>query len=173
MTETTPARKRRPLVIAAGVLVLAVLALAAWVLTRPSSPAGERDRALRGVLEQGGPEGWTPARDPAVPGSWTEQDGRPVLLGDDGFTVVWSTSPATAQSCAALAAWATGRIAGAAGSDVAASCPAALRDAAGGANPFSSYRTEAGEHGRYLFSARLGGDTLYAGLTYEGPNALR
>ncbi|MBB4739284.1 hypothetical protein BJY16_002743 [Actinoplanes octamycinicus] len=190
---TTPApapRRRRPIVIALGVLVLVLLALAAWVATRPPSPTGDRDLALSGVLSYGGPEGWPVAKEPAAqpsiegtePGAqWTERDGKPVLLGDNGFTVLWATTPATAQACADLAEWAGKRMDPAAAPDVTASCPSAIASPPGDARIISSYGTPPGEHGRYLFSAWVGpldGQTaLWAGLTYEGPsdtaNALR
>ncbi|WP_436523037.1 hypothetical protein [Actinoplanes sp. HUAS TT8] len=179
MTETSPAepitapRRRRPIVIAAGVVVVVLVALVAWISTRPSSPTAARDTALQGVLAYGGPDGWELGQDPAVidvdGARWTQQDGHPVMLAEDSFTLVWSTSPATPQACATLATWAGKRLAAEAGADVTDSCPGALADKSGEERIVSSYATDPGEHGQYLFVARIGADTLYADLTYRGP----
>ncbi|MFI1989893.1 hypothetical protein [Actinoplanes sp. NPDC020271] len=184
MTETSPAepvtvpRRRRPIVVALGILVVVVVALAAWVWTRPPSPTDERDAALQGVLAYGGPSGWQLVSDPGLDVSdqteWTQQDGNPVLLGANGFTLVWSTT-GTPEACAALAGWAAKRFTADAGKDVTASCPAAVAAKSDEDRVFAGQGTEPGEHGRYLFSARTRADVLFAGLTYEGPdrNALR
>ncbi len=170
---TTPSRRRRPIVIAGGVLLVVVVALVAWISTRQPSPDAERDTALQGVLAYGGPPGWQRSEDPAIDTTddirWAEQDGGPVLLHDNGFTVVWST-PATAESCKAVADWAAKRLAPEAGSDVTVSCPAALAGKSGDERVFSSYGTEPGEHGRYVFVARMGADTIFATLAYQGPD---
>jgi hypothetical protein len=168
-----PARaRRRPIIIAAGVLAVLMAALFAWVWSRPSSPTAARDSALQGVLSYGGPAGWQVVQDPTIPdvgnAKWTERDDQPVLLGDDGFTVIWSTSPATTEACAALADWATKRVDPAAGEDVTGSCAGSLAGSSGQGKTISAYGTEAGEHGRYLFSARVGSGAIFAGLTYEG-----
>lgn len=179
MTETSPVEqqtapsRRRPIVIALGVLAVVVIALVVWVSTRSSSPNADRDTALDGVLAYGGPDGWTQSEDPAIEPAdgmrWEQRDGRPVLLKDNGFTVVWSTV-ATKESCAALAEWASKRMATEAGTDVTTSCPGALAKKAGDELIFASYGTEPGEHGRYAFAGRMGGDTIYAALSYAGPD---
>ncbi|MCW2136386.1 hypothetical protein [Actinoplanes cyaneus] len=185
MTETSPAqpltapRRRRPIVVALGVLLVVVVALAAWIWARPPSPTAERDLALRGALASGGPSGWELVADPGLDTSddaeWTQQDGRPVLLGGNGFTLVWAMSPAGPQACAALADWAARRFAAEAGKGVTDSCPAALASKSDDDKVFTDYGTEPGPHGRYLFSARTRAGAIFAGLTYEGParNALR
>ncbi|AEV82129.1 hypothetical protein ACWT_1113 [Actinoplanes sp. SE50] len=168
-------RRRRPIVTALWVAALAVIGLVAWVQSRPSSPDAERDAALDGLLTFGGPAGWQLSQDPGVPAAggfaWTQRDGRPVLLGDNGFTVVWSVSPATPDACTALSTWTTSRIGDEAATQVATACPAALARKDGAERVFTSYRTDPGKHGRYLFAARVGGGALFAGLTYERPGA--
>ncbi|WP_221325921.1 hypothetical protein [Actinoplanes sp. L3-i22] len=164
--------RRRPIIIAAGVLAVVLAALFGWIWSRPSSPTAARDSALQGVLSYGGPAGWQVIQDPTIPdvenAKWTQRDDQPVLIEDNGFTVIWSTSPATPEACAALADWARKRVDPQAGKDVTYSCPDALKDKSGERKVFSSYGTEPGEHGRYLFSAAVGPDGMVAGLTYEG-----
>jgi hypothetical protein len=180
--ETPAPRRRRPILIALAVVAVVVLGLVAWAATQPPSETGDRDLALAGVLDYGGPEGWQLTREPSAQprldgveadAQWVERDGDPVLLSSNGFSVMWVTAPATPEACRDLAGWAGRRMAPEAASDVLASCPAAVAGKPGDVAIVSSYGTEAGEHGRYLFSAWAGplGDqtALFAGLTYDGP----
>ncbi|GIF15409.1 hypothetical protein [Actinoplanes teichomyceticus] len=178
--------RRRPIVVALGVLAAVVLALAAWAWTRPAPETAMRDRALAAVLAGGGPAGWAVAGDPdpapeiegvSADAVWTDRDGQPVLLDGDGFTVLWSVSPATPRDCTALAVWARDRIAPEAAPDVTASCPAAIGGDVDEPAVIAAHGTEPGANGRYLFSAsvvpRSGRTALFAGLTYEGPDTAR
>jgi hypothetical protein len=103
-----------------------------------------------------------------------ERDGKPVLLRDNEFMVTWATAPATAADCATLAEWAGKRMAPQAASDVTESCPDAVAGKPDEARIISSYGTEPGEHGRYLFSAWVGPlegqNALFASIGYEGPS---